>query len=113
MIVQAQAGVQGQALLYPPDATAFPKISGLMDVFDGSGRFVSGLKPEHVTIVEDGQPLRPEDLREMVVPLQVTVAINPAPIAGCARAAQFTAADPGDGGRPQRLGQGAPRRYAG
>ena len=82
MIVQAQAAVQGQALLYPPDATAFPKISGLMDVFDGSGRFVSGLKPEHVTIVEDGQPLRPEDLREMVVPLQVTVAINPAPSLG-------------------------------
>jgi hypothetical protein len=82
LIARAQAPGEGQALLYPLDASAFPKISGLMDVFDGTGRFVSGLKPEHITILEDGQPLRPEDLREMVVPLQVAVAINPGPTLG-------------------------------
>ncbi len=81
-IVRAQAPVQGQAILYPADASAFPKISDLMDVFDASGRFVSGLKADQIAIIEDGQRLSPEELMEMVVPLQVTVAVNPGPSLG-------------------------------
>ena len=76
----AQGGAQ--AILYPADASDFPKIAGLMDVFDAGGRFVSGLKPEQVTIMEDGQALRPEQLAEMVVPLQLAVAVNPGPSLG-------------------------------
>lgn len=70
---------QAQADLYPADASAFPTISTFLDVFDATGRFVSGLKPAQVTILEDGQPLAPQTLNEMVVPLQLVVAINPGP----------------------------------
>jgi hypothetical protein len=75
--VRAQAGAEAD--LYPADASAFPTISSFLDVFDASGRFVSGLKPEQVTILEDGQPLALKALTEMVVPLQLAVAINPGP----------------------------------
>ena len=66
-------------MLYPADAAAFPAISTFMDVFDASGRFVSAIKPEQVTVYEDGQALPVESLTEMVVPLQLAVAINPGP----------------------------------
>lgn len=72
-----RAQVQAEIDLYPADASGFPAISTFMDVFDASGRFVSGLKPGDVTILEDGQPLQVQELNEMVVPLQVAVAINP------------------------------------
>jgi hypothetical protein len=76
---RAQSEAQAVASLYPADASAFPTISSFMDVFDASGRFVSGLKPEQVTVVEDGQPLKVSSLMEQVVPLQLAVAINPGP----------------------------------
>ena len=65
LIARAQGPTAGQAILYPADASKFPTISSLMDVFDASGRFVSGLKADQVAVVEDGQPLRPTQLTEM------------------------------------------------
>jgi hypothetical protein len=82
LIVRAQGPTAGQAILYPADASNFPTIASLMDVFDASGRFMSGLKADQVTVVEDGQPLRPSQLLEMTVPLQLTVAVNPGPSLG-------------------------------
>ncbi|MFN2118853.1 MAG: FHA domain-containing protein [Anaerolineales bacterium] len=82
LIARAQGPTAGQAILYPADASSFPTISSLMDVFDASGRFVSGLKADQVTVVEDGQPLRPAQLMEMTVPLQLTAAVNPGPSLG-------------------------------
>jgi len=78
-LTTAGAQSQAQAVLYAADASAFPSISAFMDVFDASGRFVSGLQPQQVTIFEDGQPIAAEALTEMVVPLQLTVAISPGP----------------------------------
>lgn len=78
-LVSAEAQSQAQAVLYPADAAAFPSISTFMDVFDSSGRFVSGILPEQVTVFEDGQPLPVASLAETVVPLQLVVAINPGP----------------------------------
>lgn len=75
----ARAQSQAEAVLYPPDATAFPMVSMFMDVFDASGRFVSGITPEQVTVHEDGQPVPLMSSTETVVPLQLTVAINPGP----------------------------------
>ena len=77
--VRALAQTQAEVDLYPTDVSAFPVISTFMDVFDASGRFVSGLKPEQVTVLEDGQPLQLLKLNEMVVPAQIAVAINPGP----------------------------------
>jgi hypothetical protein len=78
--VRAQS--RAEADLYPADASAFPTISSFLDVFDASGRFVSGLKSEQVTVIEDGQQLAVKSLNESVVPMQLAVAINPGSIFG-------------------------------
>ena len=64
------------ANLYPVDVSSFPRISGFLDVFDANGIFVTGLKPEAVSIVEDGQPLPVDTLNEIAVPLQLVIAVN-------------------------------------
>lgn len=77
--LSARAQGKAEVDLYPADASGFPTVSALMDVFDASSRFVSGLKPSDVTIVEDGKPLPVANLTEMTVPAQIVVAINPGP----------------------------------
>ncbi len=79
---RAQAPNQAQITVYPADAANFPQISTFIDVFDATGRFVSGLKPQQVVITEEGKTLPVAGLTEMVVPLQLTVAINPSPVMG-------------------------------
>ncbi|MDO9301189.1 MAG: FHA domain-containing protein [Anaerolineales bacterium] len=64
------------AELYPADVTSFPTISAFLDVFDSNGIFASGLKPEAVSVIEDGQPLPVDSLNEIAVPLQLVVAVN-------------------------------------
>ena len=72
---------QGQALadLYPPDTSTFPKVSALLDVFDERGVFATGLKPESVTVLEDGQSIPPDELIEQALPAQIVVSINSGP----------------------------------
>jgi FHA domain-containing protein len=81
-LARAQAPTQAQVVLYPADASGFPTISSFMDVFDVMGRFVSGLKAPQITVTEDGQTTQGAQLTEMVVPLQLAVAINPGPPLG-------------------------------
>jgi hypothetical protein len=64
------------ATLYIADYSTFPKASALFDVFDTNGIFASGLKPEAVTLVENGQSLALESLNETAIPLQLVVAVN-------------------------------------
>jgi hypothetical protein len=78
--VRAQTGAEAD--LYPVDVSAFPTVSTFLDVFDATGRFVSGLKAEQVTLLEDRQPLAVKALNEMVVPMQLAVVINPGPVFG-------------------------------
>ncbi len=78
--VRAQG--QAEADLYPVDASGFPAVSAFMDVFDASGRFVSALKREDATVLEDGKPLPVQELNEMVVPAQIVLAVNPGPSLG-------------------------------
>jgi len=62
--------------LYPLEISTFPKISGFFDVFDSKGIFVTGLKPEAVSVIEDGQTLPLDTLNEIAVPLQLVIAVN-------------------------------------
>ncbi len=62
--------------LYNADASAFPVVTAFMDVFDAQRVFVSGLKPESVSAIENGQALPVDSLLEMAVPLQLAVAVN-------------------------------------
>ncbi len=78
--VRAQG--EARADLYPADTSAFPTVSAFLDVFDETGRFVSGLKSENIVALEDGQQLAVQELNEMVVPAQIVVAINPGPSLG-------------------------------
>lgn len=75
------ARAQGQAVadLYPADASAFPTVSVLLDVFDATGVFASGLKPEAVTVIEDGQPRPVTELTEQALPAQLAIAVNAGP----------------------------------
>ena len=72
---QAQQNL-ASANLYPADVTSFPTVSAFMDVFDSKGIFASGLKPEAVSIIEDGQALPIDSLNEVAVPLQLVIAVN-------------------------------------
>ena len=110
--VRALAQTQAEVDLYPTDVSAFPVISTFMDVFDASGRFVSGLKPGDVTVLEDSQPLQLLKLNEMVVPAQIAVAINPGP-ALSVHDKQGLPAFSGDRQRAGRLGAGSSIEYAG
>ncbi len=65
--------------LYPADTSSFPKISAFLDVFNSNGIFASGLIPEAVTVIEDGQPLPIDSLSEIAVPLQLVIAVNQGP----------------------------------
>jgi pSer/pThr/pTyr-binding forkhead associated (FHA) protein len=64
------------------DASKFPQISALVNVYSAEGAFVSGLKTANVTVYEDGQARPAVSLREVNVPLQAVVAVNPAPPLG-------------------------------
>jgi hypothetical protein len=72
-------GQAGNVDLYPPDVSAFPTIAAYLDVTDPQGAFASGLTPEAVTVIENGQPLPAAALSELNVPAQIAVAISPGP----------------------------------
>jgi len=64
------------AELYPVDVSTFPTVTTFLDVFDSTGIFATGLKPEAVSAIEDGQPLPVDALNEISVPLQLVIAVN-------------------------------------
>jgi hypothetical protein len=75
------AAAQGTltAGISPPDLTAFPVVSTLLDVYDASGQFVTGLSPQAVIALEDGQPVPLDSLKETNPGVQLVVAVNPSP----------------------------------
>jgi hypothetical protein len=75
--VRAQSAAT--AALSLVDARGFPNVTALLDVFDAQGQFITGLQPENVTILEDGQPQPVNELTESEPPAQIVVAINPGP----------------------------------
>lgn len=73
---------QASAVLYAVNAEDFPRISGLLDVYDEQGQFVRGLNPVSLSMLEDGQTIRPDRVEQRAAPLQVVVAINSGPALG-------------------------------
>lgn len=73
--VQAQQNT-ATATLYNVEASAFPTMTGFVDVFDAQKFFASGLNGEAVTVIENGQTLLADSFTEMMIPLQMTVAVN-------------------------------------
>ncbi|NWG34811.1 MAG: FHA domain-containing protein [Chloroflexi bacterium] len=83
LIAGAWTRVHAQTAAYAEivrvDASNFPQISALVDVFDANGQFISGLEPSDIIVYEDGQERTAATMRQSVVPVQVAVAVNPGP----------------------------------
>jgi len=60
-------------------AQGFPNVTALLDVLDADGNPLTGLEPEDITALEDGQPFPVTELNESTPPVQIVVAINPGP----------------------------------
>jgi hypothetical protein len=73
------AQTSAYAEISAPDASDFPKISALLDVYDASGQFVGGLKPSSVAALEDGNPRPVQELTEDPVGAQIVIGVNPGP----------------------------------
>lgn len=78
----AHAQAASSAEIVRIDSSNFPQISALVDVYGADGNFISGLKAANVTAYEDEQARPAVSLREADVPVQVVVAVNPAPALG-------------------------------
>lgn len=75
----ASAQTAAYAEISAPDASAFPNISALLDVYDASGQFVGGLLPSALAALEDGTPRPVQELTEESVGAQIVIGINPGP----------------------------------
>ncbi len=78
----ARAQSSAYAELHAPDLSTFPTLSAWLNVFDAGGRFVSGLTPDAVTVLENGQPRPVQTLTEQPLGLQIAIGINPGPTLG-------------------------------
>lgn len=77
VFARAQTGAYAEIVAI--DAQNFPQVSALLDVFNANGGFESDLQPSNLTVYEDGQPRPVDTLTQLDVPVQIVVAVNPAP----------------------------------
>jgi hypothetical protein len=77
VVVRAQSAATANLSLI--DSQGFPTVAALLDVFDAQGRYITGLQPADITILEDGVPLPVDGLSESAPPAQIVVAVNPGP----------------------------------
>lgn len=75
----ASAQTSAYAEIASVDARGFPQITALVDIYDGNGRFLQGLRPGDLTAYEDGEPRPVESLAATDIPVQLVVAVNPGP----------------------------------
>ena len=75
----AYAQTAAYAEIVSVDAQNFPQVSALLDVFNANGGFESNLSASNLTVYEDGQPRPVDTLTQLEVPVQIVVAVNPAP----------------------------------
>jgi hypothetical protein len=67
------------AHLYALDASAFPSMTTLLDVYDAGGNFVSGLTSAAITLLEDNQPHPLAKVEELQPGVQFALALDPGP----------------------------------
>ena len=73
----AQSGER--ATLAPIQTDAYPQMSTFLDVYDASGRFKFGLKPEDISLTENGESIPDFEFEELSPGVQVVVAFNTSP----------------------------------
>jgi hypothetical protein len=77
--VPARAQTSAYAEVAFVDAQGFPQVKALLDVYDETGKFVTGLEPGDLTISEDGESRPVNTMTEAGAAVQLVVAINPGP----------------------------------
>ena len=77
--VSARAQTSAYAEIAFVEAKGFPQVRALLDVYDETGKFVTGLDSGDLTLSEDGQPRPVNTLTEAAAAVQLVVAINPGP----------------------------------
>jgi hypothetical protein len=82
VFARAQTASQAYAEIVSVDAQGFPQVRALLDVYDESGKFVTGLQAGDLKISEDGEPRPVNTLTEAAAAVQLVVAINPGPALG-------------------------------
>src|SRR5690349_5454809 len=75
----ARAQTSAYAEIAFVQAQGFPQVKALLDVYDASGKFVSGLAAADLTLSEDGESRPVSTLTESEAAVQLVVAINPGP----------------------------------
>ena len=75
--VGAQEAARGEIVKF--DATNFPAMHGILDVYAADGKFATGLEAVNLTVLENGSPLPLTTLTEKEVGAQIAIAINPGP----------------------------------
>ena len=74
-LTTAQSGAS--AGLFPPQTGEYPKITTFLDVHDGSGNFVHGLKEEDLSILENGRTIPVDRITEIHPGVQFVLAFSP------------------------------------
>jgi hypothetical protein len=64
-------------LLSPPEIDDFPRISFYVSIYNMQGEFLHNLKPENITVFEDGVSLQVKELNPLYPGAQVVFAITP------------------------------------
>src|SRR5215217_877186 len=79
ILVRAQTASQAYAEIASINVDEFPQVTALVDAYDSSGKFITGLKQSDLTIREDSESRRVDKLSESDAAVQLVVAINPGP----------------------------------
>src|SRR5918993_1016106 len=77
--VSARAQTSAYAEIAFVEAKGFPQVGALLDVYDETGKFVTGLDSGDLPLSEDGQSRPVNTLTEAAAAVQLVVAINPGP----------------------------------
>ena len=77
-VAHAQSGAS--AVLGQPDVTGFPTVAVYLNAHDAQGQFVHQIVPDEVTLLEDDQALKVQEIREVEPGIRVLVAINAGPL---------------------------------
>ncbi len=92
-VLQPAAQLQPILTVSEPETQAFPTISLLVSVSDGTGRRMSGLTAEQFQVLEDDQPVDDLVVEEVLVGTRQVYVINTAPGLGVRDSHGFTRFD--------------------
>ncbi len=75
----ARAQVASGPHLFALDASGFPVMTAMLDVYDSAGNFVTGLTSASLTLLEDNQSQPIDTLQELQPGVQFVLALDPGP----------------------------------